>query len=110
MLVANNKRYWVFAGSNYYPPKGMVGFKGSFENKYDAEAIMNQCINSYHDWAHIYDSEDHRIIMAFDQVNSDVLEKLPQAIEEVWSREDSPEWGSELLEARRLLDNEGNVE
>lgn len=111
MLVVNGKRYWVFAGSNYYPPKGMVGFKGSFENEHDAEALMEHCINSYHDWAHIYDSEDHRIVKAFDLVNMDVLEKLPQAIEEVWlNPQNSPEWDSELFEARRLLDNEGKFE
>jgi len=105
------KRYWVFAGSNYYPPKGMVGFRGSFNHLDDAQLLLKSCKENDHDWGHIFDAEESLIVEAYDQVTNDIIEKLPQAIKNVWSNLlDSPEWDSDLYEARKLLDNDGNFE
>lgn len=105
------KRYWVFAGSQYYPPKGMVGFKGSYDVLWEAKAALDVCKINYHDWGHIFDAEECEILEAYDQVTDDIAEILPKAIELVWQYPlSSPEWDSELFEARKLLDDEGKIE
>ena len=52
------KRYWLFAGEEYYPLGGMKDFRGSFETD---EAAMSALTKSC-DWWHILDSHTGKVV------------------------------------------------
>jgi hypothetical protein len=58
-----NERYFIFAGSNFYPLGGMNDFIGSWNNV--SAAIVGAKANIKkieNDWAHVWDSEERVII------------------------------------------------
>ena len=55
------KRYWLFAGSNYYPSGGMEDFKECSDSlDYLKGYILRM---EFAEWAHIYDFEKNKIIL-----------------------------------------------
>ena len=46
------KRYWVFAGDNYYPSGGMHDHRGSYDTVVEAVSNIGRC-----DWWHVLDSK-----------------------------------------------------
>jgi len=58
MSVKDMKRYWLFAGDNYYPDGGWNDFVGTFDAVQDAmkhEKITDKNVGSGR-WFHIVDS------------------------------------------------------
>jgi hypothetical protein len=52
------RRYFVFAGEDYYPKGGMDDFKGCFDNLEEAIYVAEHC-EAYGDpWAHVYDTRE----------------------------------------------------
>jgi hypothetical protein len=47
------KRYFLFAGDNYYPQRGMTDFINSFD---EIELALEEAANLQCDWWHIYDT------------------------------------------------------
>jgi len=86
------KRYWLFAGDNYYPNGGMDDFVGSFYRIDEAKkigskkyAISYDCKMRGHslvsiDWVHILDSEKNKIILR----GNELLEKEAFGREKRW--------------------------
>lgn len=59
------KRFLAFAGANYYPDAGMLGFVGDFDSMDEAlgKAIpaAKECNENSH-WYQVFDSETNAII------------------------------------------------
>lgn len=55
------KRYWLFAGENYYPCGGMRDFKGAFDSPEEARAHPTGGA----DWAHVFDSVDAKVVSTY---------------------------------------------
>jgi len=53
------KRFWLFAGDNYYPSGGMKDFKGSFDT---AEEATTASISLHIDWWEVYDTQECKIV------------------------------------------------
>ena len=57
------KRYWLFAGHNYYPSGGMEDFVGDFDSQKDAKhSVLPEIKRSAYHWAHVYDTETREIV------------------------------------------------
>ena len=54
------KRYWLFAGNDYYATGGMHDFEGSFSSVAEAEASV-QAIDS-NEWYHVVDITTGQIV------------------------------------------------
>lgn len=69
------KRYWLFAGKDYYPNGGIEDFKGDFDSVEDAKAAFDNAQaaekidNRKSDWAHIVDSTTAQIVVQFNGLN-----------------------------------------
>lgn len=50
------KRYWIFAGDNYYPNGGIGDFMRSFDDVDETIAFLKNNTVRY-DWAHIVDTQ-----------------------------------------------------
>jgi hypothetical protein len=50
------KRYWLFAGENYYPSGGIYDFRYCFDTTEEAIDYINNNTRSF-DWAHVVDSQ-----------------------------------------------------
>lgn len=65
------KRYWLFAGKEYYPNGGMEDYKADFDSVEDAKAAFDSAQAAEEkdyrksDWAHIADSHTGKIVMQF---------------------------------------------
>jgi hypothetical protein len=65
------KRYLLFVGRHYYPVGGMEDFKEDFDSLGEVTDIDNvtktfdEYDNEQDHWAHIYDSEERKIILVF---------------------------------------------
>lgn len=56
------KKFWVFAGTEYYPSGGMNDFKDSFDNYNEALAFGKGFMSGVSGgWTHIYDSENDEV-------------------------------------------------
>ena len=56
------KRFWVFAGVNYYPAGGMDDFQESFDSCNEASIYCLGLIKAGTygcDWTQIYDTHEH---------------------------------------------------
>lgn len=59
------KRYWLFAGDNYYPAGGMSDLVGMFDT-------LTDCIENFpkrHDWWHIFDTKTGRRYNHYETTN-----------------------------------------
>lgn len=57
------KRYWLFAGHNYYPSGGMEDFVGDFDSLKDAKhSVLPEIKRSAYHWAHVFDTETREIV------------------------------------------------
>lgn len=68
------KRYWLFAGQDYYPNGGMDDFKGDRDDLEDLKTYikkMEAC-----EWAHIYDSFLLKIILEAHDVSTSYSEYI----------------------------------
>jgi alkanesulfonate monooxygenase SsuD/methylene tetrahydromethanopterin reductase-like flavin-dependent oxidoreductase (luciferase family) len=61
MKIDTKKRYWLFAGDDYYPGGGLDDFVGSFDRIIDTLARLSE---DRFDWYHILDTHTGDI---FDQ-------------------------------------------
>jgi hypothetical protein len=63
------KRYWLFAGREFYPLGGMKDFKGDFDSYFDAATHAVKILdepdisNSLPGWYHIWDSANEIIAL-----------------------------------------------
>lgn len=64
------QRYWLFAGSNFYPNGGMSDFVISMDDLEDVKSYIK--IMKTFQWAHIYDSLLHKIILEIHDVSEDM--------------------------------------
>lgn len=61
-------KFWLFAGSIYYPSGGMRDFRGEFDSVKDAtEAFRTWCVErgtptGQYEWAHVYSVETGNIV------------------------------------------------
>jgi endonuclease IV len=58
------KRYWLFAGNDFYADGGFADFRGSFDT---LEATKEQLVDlsggrQSLDWYHVFDSQSNKIV------------------------------------------------
>ncbi len=68
MNGGTSKRFWLFAGMEYYPGGGMADFIDSYDTLEEAKATKDfaDAEESGHEWAHIYDTETGKTVYDHD--------------------------------------------
>lgn len=67
------KRYWLFAGNNYYPMGGMEDFHNSYDTLEEAKKsykVLHEEDSYEYAWAHVYDSETRSIDFDTNETNT----------------------------------------
>lgn len=54
------RRFWLFAGDQYYPLGGFSDFQGDF---FTLEEAVTKAANRGWDWWHVFDSETKEVVL-----------------------------------------------